>query len=297
MRRYTTTRRVMIGAFLPLVLGAAFFIVSDSPRLSPAFATQPGPPVSHTLTVNTRGGNEDCWVKIVSPAPGTPFAHTSFTRSYPHGTRCEVDVHVNCPCGYVFTHWESNNEELNGLSGNRAFDFDLLDNTTATAVFVPRMGRLIAYVEDPTYNSPAPYDGGGIGHAFWEFKGDCLTPWLQLRANEPWGFYPAGATYGENSFGKKVWLLTNGRVGEDGHRQPTHRRSYYLSYNQLEAGTDFTNFVIFNPPFYHAEDYNCTDALIDAAAAAGASLPSAFGSYWPYFSGNCPGALGERLQP
>lgn len=100
----------------------------------------PPPPPNYTLTVTKSGGDSTCEVRIGSPSTSA-WTSGSVSQTFVAGTDIDVDFRVNCPSGYVFDHWESNNDDLDGQGnhGGHGGDFTIIENTTATAVFVPRI--------------------------------------------------------------------------------------------------------------------------------------------------------------
>lgn len=118
----------------------------------------PPPPTYYTLTVNKSGGDSNCQVRIASPTSRS-WTSTSDVASYVAGSVYEVEQQVNCPVFYDFSHWESNDEDLDGYQENHAPPtFTLTKNTTATAVFVPCCpGQMVIDMyENPTILG---YDG------------------------------------------------------------------------------------------------------------------------------------------
>jgi hypothetical protein len=189
--------------------------------------------------------------------------------------------------------------------GAHSGDFTIIENTTATAVFVPLMATLKVYVKDPTPNSSEVHSGSA-GHTFWEFQGTaCIPDELQGFANEKWGFYPAGTPYSGSS-GSKSWISGAGQLRDDSATSYTNIGTYSITYDEYIAGLAYTKSIYDGTTAspvtvnYHVETFNCTDAAIAAAAAAGESLPSAQGAcshLGHSFSGNCPGVLGENIEP
>lgn len=95
----------------------------------------PPPPTYYTLTVNKSGGDSTCEVRIASPTSRS-WTDTSDSASYVVGSEYEVEQQVNCPSSYRFSHWESNDDDLDGYTENHAPPvLTLTKNTTATAVF------------------------------------------------------------------------------------------------------------------------------------------------------------------
>jgi hypothetical protein len=129
---------------------------------------------------------------------------------------------------------------------------------------------------------------------------------LQGYVNETWGYYPITNPYSSSS-GSKSWQPAPGILEDDdtsGHNGQSHAytdyREYTINHGQLVAGLTYTKNLALNPGNYEVETANCTDKAIAAAAAAGVSLPSAEGfcSHLTHsFMGNCPGTLGENLNP
>jgi hypothetical protein len=153
-----------------LIVATVFFtllLIGDFFGGNQAEATQPPPPPTYyTLTVNKSGGDSTCEVRIASPTSRS-WTNTSDSASYIAGSVYETEQQVNCPSGYKFSHWESNDEDLDGYRENHAPPLlKLTKNTTATAVFVPRTGKLIVYVDDPTPGTSEPHSGLAVGHTF-----------------------------------------------------------------------------------------------------------------------------------
>lgn len=112
------------------------------------------------------------------------------------------------------------------------------------------------------------------------------------------GFWPNGQASTTSSSGCKTWIPCPGRVQDDSEHSYDSWQTYEITYDQLVAGLQYTKNLLENTPSYEVETFNCTDAAIGAAAAAGVGLPDAHGTYINYgvsFSGNCPGILGPRL--
>ena len=122
----------------------------------------PPPPSTYTLTVNRSGGDSTCEVMIDSPEP-SDWTSTSVTDSFPVGSEYEPAQRVLCPSDYEFSHWESNDPDLDGYRENHAPDFELSQDTVATAVFVekPRVVNFRCHestfnrAEDPCTMAPA----------------------------------------------------------------------------------------------------------------------------------------------
>lgn len=270
--RKMVLRVSVIGALLVFS-----FLLTGLVVFEPVSATQPPPPVTYTVTVNKQGGGDCTKFYIDSPVLTDPSSQ-QIQRTFTAGTWVDVGIEIECPCGYTFSHWLINGEEDHGAGPHQIAGFSLSGNTTATAVFLPRTGTLVVYVDDPTPNSPLPHlhnpPSGNTGHAFWKLTGNCVPPALDCGLRT-WGFYPPG------------------ELREDDDHDFTDQRSYVVSQDQLISALNMTCFFIDNPPTYYMVTYNCTDALIDVAGAAGVTL-WAHGSC-EHFVGNCPGALGETL--
>jgi hypothetical protein len=295
------------------VVSALFMTIlptSDLTGGNVAEATQPPPPPTYyTLTVNKSGGDSTCEVRIDSPGPSA-WTTSSVQDSFVWGTDYEPTHQITCPSAYVFSHWESNDEDLDGWRENRSPDFTLTKNTTATAVFVPATGTLTVYVDDPTPGSsgPHPLTSSATGHTFWEFDGGCVPEEYEEFLDQEYGFYPEDIN---NAYiivlGTKVWGNTPGELLPDYATDYTDHRTYTISYAELLAGLAYTK-DLWDRTYtgsgttlaYHVQNFNCTDAAIGAASAAGVTLPSAAGSCgngFHTFNGNCPGTLGENLNP
>lgn len=275
-RTKTRTHILRLGVMAAALAAGVVILILIAADSEPVSATQPPPPVYYTVTINRSGGG-DC-TKFYFDAPVvTDPSSSSVQRSIQAGSQVWIGAFVECPCAYRFDHWEINGEEVNDGGPYNLTMFYLSENTTATAVFEPREGALVVYVEDLTPGSPLPHPHNPIsyatGHAFWKLSGSCLPPAVQCGLGT-WGFYPAG-------------------LREDDDHGFTDQRTYDLSQGELVSALSTTVWLIEDPPAYDPLTYNCTDALIDVAASAGVTL-WAYGSC-EHFVGNCPGALGETL--
>ena len=260
------------------VVAALAVLITWTVGFLPVSATQNPPPQTYTVTVNRSGGGDCTQLYLDSPSPATSPTSESFQRTFTAGTWVDVAIDIDCPCGYRLKHWLIDGEVKHGSGPHQIEGFTLAQNTTATAVFEPRTGTLVVYVDDPTPNSLLPHLhdplSGNTGHAFWELTGNCVPSALACGLGT-WGFYPPG------------------ELREDDDHDFTDQRSYVISQDQLISALYLTCFFIDSPPAYNMVTYNCTDALIDVAGASGVTL-SAYGSC-EHFVGNCPGVLGETL--
>lgn len=269
----------------------------------PAQATQSPSPQEYSLTVNRSGGSDCTYVRIYSPAT-TDWTHTSVTRSYPSGTTVVIEITEDCPCGYVFSKWQSADGQVNNETDTEV-EFQVSQDMTATAIFVPRTGKLTVYVIDRTPNSSNPHptwDLYGVGHSFWLLEGDCIAGEIGPYVNQAWGYWPEGALFEGSS--SKTFISAPGFLKNDTEliEDATDSRTYDITWSQLVAAAQYTKSLHDSPPAYHLATHNCTDALINVAAAAGVTLPNAVGTcpgacISHNFTGDCPGALGETLNP
>ncbi len=127
------------GASVLTALLGALLLAGGLFGLHEAEATQPPPPPpSYTVTVGKSGGDSTCEVQILAPTPSSAWGDSA-SRTFEAGTDVDVQFRVTCPSSYAFDHWESNNDDLDGQTshGEHSGDFTIIENTTATAVFVP----------------------------------------------------------------------------------------------------------------------------------------------------------------
>jgi hypothetical protein len=134
------------GASVLTTLLAALLLASGLFGVNEAEATQPPPPPpSYTVAVGTSGGDSTCEVQILAPTE-TAWGSTA-SGTFTSGTGVDLQFRINCPSNYVFDHWESNNEDLDGQTshGGHSGDFTIIENTTATAVFVPKFTKPVEH--------------------------------------------------------------------------------------------------------------------------------------------------------
>ena len=276
--------------------------------VSLAYSAPPPPPTEYTLTVNRSGGGECTTFHINTPVGSwnTPTSE-EFEVTFVAGTFIEVEAEVDCPCAYQADHWLVNDEEIDEGGSRTLAGFDLYEDTTATAVFEPRLAKLHIYVIDPTPDA-YPHNLDQIGHTFWMFEGSCVPEEYEDIVGKAWGFYPAAgaAAYTTDFFGYKTWVLCAGELKDDTHYvrglDYNEYESVTIDYDELIAGLAYTKSLLDDPPQFHVESFNCTDAAIAAAAEAGYAMPNAHGTcnesfcdLTHSFSGNCPGTLGDNL--
>lgn len=161
----------------------AFFTVLLSGGIlggNTAEATQPPPPPTYyTLTVNKSGGDSTCEVRIDLPAPSA-WVENYITQTFYVGTEYAPTYQIACPSDYGFSHWESNDEELDGWRENRSPDFTLTKNTTATAVFVPAATVTnFRCFESAAIENPDPCVSGPVGTLSSVYHFDSSTGNLQ----------------------------------------------------------------------------------------------------------------------
>ena len=108
------------------------------------------------------------------------------------------------------------------------------------------------------------------GHAFWGLDTDApdeaiayLAPSLQYYINANWGFYPNGPDCG----------LTGQLQNDDTHPYSV-RRVFYIGFNDLISGLQFTRGIDNEPPVYCYRSYSCVGASQDAGHNVGITLPS-----------------------
>lgn len=123
---------VLTMSLITLILASNLIGVNEARADQPP----PPPPTYYTLTVNKSGGNSTCEVRIDSPVTSA-WTSSSVQDTYLAGTEYEPTHRIVCPSGYRFSHWESNDPDLDGWKENRAPDFTLSQNTMATAIFEP----------------------------------------------------------------------------------------------------------------------------------------------------------------
>ncbi|GMV90607.1 MAG: hypothetical protein AMXMBFR82_03850 [Candidatus Hydrogenedentota bacterium] len=269
----------------------------------PARATEPPPPVQFTVTVSTEEGG-DCTLVRVREWYGTYIGEWTnwstgpIQQTYDAGVNVEIDATVNCPCAYEFKEWVDEHGSVLDYRRDERHEFTLTHDTVAKAVFKERTGSLTIYVEDPSSDASPHSWLGDTGHTMWKFEGGCTgyDDFVGIR----WGFWPEDATPYQYSGSYKLWVDCGGVVQNDNdydyNRTP---KTYSISYAALVAGLQYTAALKLNPMEYRVEVFNCTDAAIFAANAAGVTLPSAAGScnhLTHSFTGNCPGVLGENIQ-
>jgi hypothetical protein len=129
------------------------------------------------------------------------------------------------------------------------------------------------FVEQPNPGTTYDYlDSDTTGHAFWQFKTDApadalqyLSPSLTTFVNTSWGFYPHGANCG---------LI--GRLQNDGSSPWDVKRVFYIGFNDLISGLQFTRGISNAPPIYcfAAYGYSCVGATTDAGGSVGITLPT-----------------------
>lgn len=103
---------------------------------------------------------------------------------------------------------------------------------------------------------------------------------------------------------ESAWRDSPGIIQNDDYTHYTHERTYEITYNQPVLGLTYTKVLYDGTNYtpvtidYHVENFNCTNAAIHAASAAGVTLPDGQNTcdHWTHsFSGQSPGTLGERL--
>lgn len=110
-----------------------------------AIATQPPPPQEFSLLVNTSGTNCGI-VAIIDPIQ--EWAE-ELEYVFPQGTTIELDQTCSCPCADRFVHWESNEPELHGKTGNHNLSdqpiFQINCDTVATATYVEKLPKVVNF--------------------------------------------------------------------------------------------------------------------------------------------------------
>lgn len=296
MNRFCTKALAWTALFFSCALVAALFTVVGSVPIQSVLAAQNNPPSEYNLTVSTAGGDETCkfWVN----PPGYGYQSSVFSDYYAPNALIEADTSVFCPSRYEFDYWESNVSSINGAHRDYV-DFNISKNSWIVAHFKERKGKLTVYVDEPDPGSGTVFVviGEECGHTFWKFDGACIPTDLTSSLGT-FGFWPNGQASTTGSSGCKTWTPCPGRVQDDSEHSYDSWQTYEITYDQLVAGLQYTKNLLENTPSYEVETFNCTDAAIGAAAAAGVGLPDAHGTYINYgvsFSGNCPGILGPRL--
>lgn len=129
------------------------------------------------------------------------------------------------------------------------------------------------FVDQP-YPGTTYYDPTSVtaGHAFWQFKTDAPADALQYIAasltnfvNQSWGFYPHGADCG-----------LPGQLQNDNSHPKNVKRVFYIGFNDLISGLQFTRGISNAPPeyCYAVWGYSCVGAATDAGRTVGITLPT-----------------------
>lgn len=125
------------------------------------------------------------------------------------------------------------------------------------------------YVRQPNPGTSTTFSDYN-GHAFWGLTTDApeeaiqlLSPSLQTYINSYWGFYPHGA-----DCGLPGWLQNDYDHNYD------VERVFYIGFNNLISGLQFTREIDNTPPEYCYRSYSCVGATQDAGRRVGIALPS-----------------------
>lgn len=279
--------------FVACAILVALYVVGWLPIRQIVSAAQNPPPTSYCLSVAFSPPDLYWYYSVTPPTPKT-WRFTNFGSSYPAGTQIELDTKFICPTGYEFDYWESNDPDIDNQRNGRTVYFDINRNTTAIAHFKPRTALLTVFVDEPNPGTGQLYNLTDVGHCFWRLSGTCVSEDLQPYINTV-GFYPASPAFEKDMFGNVTFYTVPGTVLDNTDHEYDSWQTYQITYDQLIAALQYTKNLSQYPPSYNPQSFNCTDALIGAASAAGVTLPNANGTVPGKFTGNCPGVLGPNL--
>ena len=160
---------------------------------------------------------------------------------------------------------------------------------------VVEIAKFIIYADQPGAGGDRDVvEGGDVGHSFWKIVVadssvvDAMPAALRPYANHTWGYYPSAAVNWYHW--EEPGVLNN----DDAHGWNA-RMTYYIDQSHLQAVLQYTKNLNDTPGAYNLSTNNCTDAAIQAAAAAGINVPDTQGSYLGIWTGSNPGDLGEDL--
>lgn len=144
---------------------------------------------------------------------------------------------------------------------------------------------------DPFETPPWPPD---VGHTFWRFHGShpsVLPSDYQSYVNQYIGYYPASGVSPFSPTATGLFVMPD--TGHVGAAEVNY--TWHITPKQLIGGLQYSKGLDDAPGTYNLNTHNCTDAGIQAGAAAGVTVPDTPGS-WIGGGGSNPGDLGEDLR-
>ncbi|MFY9374777.1 MAG: hypothetical protein WAQ74_00560, partial [Kiritimatiellia bacterium] len=133
-----------------------------------------------------------------------------------------------------------------------------------------------------------------VGHTFWCFHGShpsVLPSAYQSYLNQYIGYYPSSGVSPFSPTAPGLFVMPD--TGHVGAAEVAY--TWYITPKQLIGGLSYCKGLHDAPGTYNLNTHNCTDAGIQAGAAAGVRVPDTSGS-WIGGGGSNPGDLGEDLR-